>query len=216
MKRRNALIALCAACCLALALIGTTAGNVAAADDTARVQQWGEADKAYDRYLQTAPAADSLKIKADDFTVTNTEYDHQVELAKLAGYTDAEKRAMDVLIGRYAVYYCALREGYSISEEELDAYVAGCKADMEGADNIQDYYDYLAARGITEEEYWADFKENRRYYCVIAKYKQPYYDAFCQEHPGFDSTDPDDAQLWEDYWDQVVDAAAKAEHVTVY
>lgn len=220
MNRKYGILMMSLVCCIALGAMYTTTGTAEALDDAAKIQMWGELDRQYDQTLAADALAldDDLKIRADDFCVTNNEYTHQTELAKLAGYSGkaAEERALAVLLERYAVYYCALREGYSVSEEELDGYVAACRADMDGAANIEDFYAYLRAREITEEEYWEAFKENRRYYCVIALYREPYYDAFCKEHPEFDPMDPDDAAAWEKYWNEIVEDAVAAEHTIVY
>lgn len=221
MKRAPAMIVMGTICCIALGIFSNTS-NVNAAEPLSteeKIQLWGTLDKKYDESSAIAAySANDLKIEADDFTVTNAEYLHQVETAKLAGYTgeSAEQRALDVLLERYAVYYHALSMGYSISEAELDDYVAACRADMAGASNIEDFYAYLDARDITEDEYWEYFKENRRYYCVISQYKEPYYKDFCDNHPQFDPTDPDDAELWSAYWDDIKADAISSQHVMIH
>lgn len=218
MKRISGVISLFAICFIVLG-VTNSANSAPQLSVDEKMQLWGELDKQYDESMEIAPLAmNDVKIKGDDFTVTNAEYMHQVETSKLAGYTGqaAEKRALDILLERYAIYHHALNMGYSISEEELDEYVAACRADMVGASNIDDFYHYLEAREITEDEYWEYFKENRRYYCVIAKYKEPYYDAFREEHPGFDPTNSEDLASWDEQWNSIKEDAMEAQHVIVY
>lgn len=98
---------------------------------------------------------EEIYMVGNEILITNTEIEQAKEYYLLNGYTndEAEKTAVDYM-GKYnALYVEAIKKGYSVSDDEIYAYLETLKKSLDEAENQDDIQALIDGYG-SEEDYW--------------------------------------------------------------
>lgn len=137
-------------------------------------------------------------------TVTVEEIEQATEFYKLSGMSeeDARLKAENYMLEYEALYQEAIRSGYSVSDEEIDAYLSELKETMNTAANKKDVEE-LIAQFDSPEEYW-------EYQHSVSQKSLPIQKYVAEKKKEFDSED-----LWEEYFQQLKQNLVNAEEYTI-
>lgn len=113
--------------------------------------KWGKVLK--ENTIQTY--SDDLYAEGNNSCITKKDYEQTLQFELLSGLNqeEAEKEAYKYVTEREALYYQAVKAGYSVTEEEARAYIEELKKMTDEADNKEDI-SQLIAQFDSEEDYW--------------------------------------------------------------
>ena len=152
---------------------------------------------------------DDFAISADYFQLTAAEF-------VLSGCTEqeAQELARETLLEKYCLYAAAKKENCVASDEQVDQVIQETREGLLRASNKADFYDYLQGMGIEESEYWESQFENVKIYESIGLYKEMCFEKYMSQEDLRDTDRVGEEQdLWEAYWENIVDSAIKAQHI---
>ena len=116
-----------------------------------KYREWGEID------AQSQPYAP--RVEGNVITIPSQRIDAIEETARLFEIPYSREDAVDSIARRETLYLTALREGYTVSDEEIDEFVQ-LQIDMSSkASNLDIFNEYLIGYGMSLEEYWRDQRD---------------------------------------------------------
>lgn len=157
----------------------------------------------------TGQGADEPVITGKDFTVTRHVFQNMVAQNQNTGMEpqQAEQYALMQYIIRRSVYFQAVSEGFQASDAAVQQDIDDTKAAAKSADNAEDYYEFIAGTGMTEDEYWDSMFETRRMLITLEDFAEAKRTAFLA-----DGHTQADAAAWEadcfDLTQKAIDAQA--------
>lgn len=174
-----------------------------------------EGGKLYAESLQTpsqAQGADEPAITGKDFTVTRHVFQNMVEQNQHTGMEpqQAEQYALMQYIVRRSVYFQAVSEGFQASDAAVQQDIDYTKEAAKSADNAEDYYEFIAGTGMTEDEYWDSMFETRRMLITLENFAEAKRTAFLA-----DGHTQEDAAAWEAYCFDLTQKAINAQAITL-
>ena len=122
----------------------------------------------------------------------------------------AEQLAYCQLILQRALYYQAIQEGVSATEEEVNAQIETDRAVMPTAGNADDYLEYIEGTGMTEDEYWDSMRETYQRTMTLAKYAEQKRAEFLTAE-----NDPTDTESWDAYCLELTRQAVAAQDIVL-
>ena len=178
-----------------------------------------EGGKLYAESLQTPSKAQGTEQGADepaitgkDFTVTRHVFQNMVEQNQHTGMEpqQAEQYALMQYIVRRSVYFQAVSEGFQASDAAVQQDIDYTKEAAKSADNAEDYYEFIAGTGMTEDEYWDSMFETRRMLITLENFAEAKRTAFLA-----DGHTQEDAAAWEAYCFDLTQKAIDAQAITL-
>ena len=152
-----------------------------------------------------------LAMRANDFSISNQQFQQTVDGFVLAGYSQEEavQRTKTLLSEKYAMYQEALQHGFEGRLDHVLEQMEQTKAGIESASNRGDYEGFLEGIGMTSDEYWESQIDNMMVYDAIHCYQESLKEAY--EIP--DVTPEEAQQQWEDYYQACVDQAVEKQEI---
>lgn len=111
-----------------------------------------------------------------------------------ADVENGEELALAYILRREALYNAGLANGFTASDEELQAVIQQNEEMSKDSDGKEYFDEYLKAAGMTEHEYWVSLSDKLKKEIVIGKYLSAEKAAH-----SFDSTEE-----WENYEKELV------------
>ena len=126
------------------------------------------------------PEKELIDLNGDTLTYTNN-FELSVNASLASGdYTDRET-VENLLLTNWLFAREAEAKGYTVADEEVDAFIRE-QQDMENENREDGVFDtYLASIGMSEEEYYATFRDQYRDLLLIGKYSDDLRDGFIRE-----------------------------------
>lgn len=116
-----------------------------------------------------ADTTSTLYAKGNDIEITNEEFNFEVNVFQLKDSQNPEADALQYLLEIKVLYYNAVKNGYSVSESEVDEVIAGLKNDVKLAENSNDIQEFLKGFG-SEDAYWEYIRDITKKDIITSKY----------------------------------------------
>ncbi|BCK01510.1 hypothetical protein [Anaerocolumna chitinilytica] len=113
--------------------------------------------------------ANSLYAKGKHIQITEKEYNLHVKVYELKHSKDPEKEALQDLLESKVLYYHAVKEGYSVSDSEINDTIKELKDSMKTAANADDMIAFMKGFG-SEDNYWVYIRDTMKSSSVTNKY----------------------------------------------
>ena len=160
------------------------------------------------RKAKSASAGQDIYAKGKDATISITEMKQTVYFYQLQGNENAEELAYEYMKESAALYAKAVSEGYAVTDEEVEAYVAGLRAVLESDEldetSRQQVKDVMAGFG-NEEDYWEYQVEVNRRLLVSQKYVDKLQEEFYADTSK-------EQEEWNEYFDNFKRNLVEEEH----
>ncbi|MGN0269551.1 MAG: hypothetical protein ACI4CX_02530 [Candidatus Weimeria sp.] len=160
----------------------------------------------------TGASLSDVAVTGKNTEITNKDLNDAMKYYMANGESSekAKEDALEYLEEYNALYVQAKNKGYSVTEKEVDDYLAGLKADMETAENKSDIKAIIAAYG-NEDDYWKHLKKVYMKALVVMKYTKDLESDFAKNYSGEkNSTEYSDA--WDKEFSQIKADAVKSEN----
>lgn len=199
MSRGKRIISAVIAFAFALSLI-----SIPVVGESKNVKVLGEWGEILNRYAGMPPtyADEDLYAVGNSITVTKREVEQATDFFVRASddYDTARAKAIDSAMKREALYAAAVKNGYTVTEEEIWEYLDGLKEFISGATNKDDVQAVIDAFP-SEEDYWnyefTVYQKN----LPIEKYadhlRKVYYEQLNSE-----GAEGDYNLLWKEYYEE--------------
>lgn len=117
------------------------------------MSEWGKTLNKYAKYEDTKEP--DVYAKGITATITEEEVQQATDFYILSGMSseEAKETAINYVKEREALYQEAIRNGYSVTDDEVLAYLEELKETINTADNKEDAYAVMNSFG-SEQEYW--------------------------------------------------------------
>jgi len=101
-------------------------------------------------------ALDESKIlfKGNDTVITKAEVDVYEKYYSALGTDDPHQRAVEAVEERHALYAAAIKSGYAVTDDDVNAYLEEIKSGLKEALGDKDFAKLIASFG-SEDKYWA-------------------------------------------------------------
>ncbi len=144
-----------------------------------------------------------------DIVITNKEVEIAKSFYELQGQSeeDAEKSAVKYMEEFSAMYVEAINNGFDVTQEEVEEYVAGLKETAKEAANSEDVYKVIS-QFESEEEYWEYQKEVCKKQLPIQKYVKSLEQEY-SEKIGKEINDEETTDSWNKELEKIKEKAAK-------
>ena len=116
-----------------------------------KYREWGEIDAQAQQYTP--------RVEKNVITIASQQIDALEKAAHLFGISYSRQDAVDAIVRRETLYLTALREGYTVSDEEIDAHVQLQIDSSSKAQNSDIFNEYFIGYGKSLEEYWKDQRD---------------------------------------------------------
>ncbi len=147
-----------------------------------------------------------------DIVITQSEIDSYVKFYNAAKEDDPEEKAVRYANERNALYAAAMKNGFDVSNEEIEEYLNGLK-DALKADENKDMYEQVVAGFGSEKDYWAYLSETHKTEIPIQKYVEYLKENYREE---LDTSDDEDfEELWASKFEQIKDELVEEESFIV-
>ena len=135
---------------LSVTLLAALAIGVLSMADVTIMEKWGVIQE-----KQSKANSDKLYAIGKNGEVLQTEFEQAKQFYILSGVgeTDAERQAKDYMLKREALYQEAIKNGYSVTDEEIWNYLDELKEFAKKADNKEDI-ESVISQFDNEEAYW--------------------------------------------------------------
>ena len=175
---------------------------------------WGEILKqsADEEKINTQSADDEpLYAVGKDVSITMKEYEQVKSFYKLKSedYGQAAKDA-DKEIKQYnALYAAAVKNGYSVTDEQVQAYIEDMKLQLESVDNSEDIQDVID-QFDSEDDYWAYEFTVYQKQLPIQNYVSALNDEYNEK--AVDSSSEEAQEEWDTYFENLKDKLVKEQN----
>lgn len=156
-----------------------------------------------------------LKFEGDTIRITKRDFDRVAAKKALYGDKNAAAHTREELLQREALYQMAVKAGYTVSDEELSAYMEQFKEDMRTATNADEFAAYLEGAGLTMDEYCQLFGWTYRQDMVLTAYFEPLRQEFLQKNnlsPGIEEANT----RWSEEFTRMAEEYIAADNVVEY
>lgn len=138
---------------IAVAVLGTAvAFGLPALDRMERLRMAGELEKAKQEAI--ANGQDYVVARGNNIEIKNPEVDRIVAGYEMLNSPKGKADAIDFLAKRVALEAEAIRQGYTVTEEEVQDYI-NLQLEMgKNASNYHEFAEFLEGAQMTAEEYW--------------------------------------------------------------
>lgn len=182
---------------------------------------WKQADKAgaESTYKKVGTVLeDELKesdsrivAEGKNIAVGQKEVNIRCELSKYSKNVLSEEDAVQELIEEKALYEEAVKNGFQISDAELDKEMAELKEVVEASENA-DVVQELISAFEDEDAYWEYVRERNLIKGTILAYQQSLKEQYCEKDRVTQETEVDEKE-WETYMEQVTKKAVDKQEV---
>lgn len=126
--------------------------------NSSKVELWGEAVQ---EYVTSPIGEDAAVLRSLDVAVDNKITLPQIEINQakdfyiIAGYGESEAYELAITYVKEinALYQEAIKNGYTVTEDEISAYLEQLKTEFNSAGNSEEIYSFINSFE-SEEEYW--------------------------------------------------------------
>lgn len=146
--------------------------------------------------------SDEIYEVGEDFVISSDEVEQYEEFYRVNGSENAEEEAVEFAEERAALYAEALKNGYEVTDEEVQEYLDELKSTLKETMSETEYRDLVNAVG-SEEEYWAYEFELYKVDLPIQKYVAD-KEAEFKEDSGIEDADELDSE-WVDEFEDLKD-----------
>lgn len=157
---------------------------------------------------KSASAASDIYAEGKEATISITEMKQAVYFYQLQGNENAEELAYEYMKESAALYAKAVSEGYAVTDEEVESYVAEIRATAESDEldetSRQQVNDVIAGFG-GEENYW-EYQVEVNHKLLVS---QKYVDKLQEE---FYADSSKGQEEWNDYFDNFKRNLVEEEH----
>lgn len=201
----------------AIFLMGTITAY-ATSVSTEDAQLWSKIGQLFKSYKDSSDDSIFAKGKSGGI-VTKEDIEQATEFYVLAGYSESESRekAIDYMLSRDALYQKAISEGYTVTNDEIWAYLDELKVTISQSDNAEQAQ-ILIDQFDSEEEYWQHEFEVYQVNLPIEKYtealQQEYYSNYAVPYSIDQNTD-NIMQGYSDYLDEIKENLVASEQYTI-
>ena len=159
-------------------------------------------------------SADEEKINtqsAKDVSITMKEYEQVKSFYKLKGEDDGQAaKDADKEIKQYnALYAAAVKNGYSVTDEQVQAYIEDMKLQLESVDNSEDIQDVID-QFDSEDDYWAYEFAVYQKQLPIQNYVSALNDEYNEK--AVDSSSEEAQEEWDTYFENLKDKLVKEQN----
>lgn len=118
------------------------------------MSEWGKTLRGY-AIDEKVEEEQEIYAKGNSAAITEEEIQQATDFYILSGMNKdaAREKAIAYVKEREALYEEAIRNGYSVTEDEIWNYLEELKEDINNADNKEDVYEVMNSFG-SEQEYW--------------------------------------------------------------
>jgi hypothetical protein len=109
--------------------------------------------------VNTDQTAGTVVATVSNIKIFKSEVNSVVENNKAAGITKSYDDALKVVVRKDALYAESLKNGFTLSDSELQKTLDNAKAMTKNASNYDVFLQYLKGEGITEQQYWDGQKD---------------------------------------------------------
>ena len=164
------------------------------------MKEWGRIlkENAYDMPQESTYALGKNTV------ITNKDIDQVAKFYMLSGLDEqsAREEAIEYVMQREALYHAAIENGYSVTDEEVWAYIEELKRVIDSADNREDAMAVMS-QFDSEEDYWNyEFMVYQKN-LPIQNYVYDLEQAFNQVSVYSDETTDGDDSGWQQYFEQI-------------
>lgn len=150
--------------------------------------------------------------------ITNADIEQATEFYVLAGCdrSSAREKAIHYMLQRDATYQKAVSEGYSVTDDEINAYLDELKVALKDADN-SDEAQALIDQFDSEEDYWQHEFEVYKVNLPIEKYLEAMKQEYLQNSSlqADEQSSSDAIESWNDYVEALQADLVEAEQYTI-
>ena len=173
---------------------------------------WGEILKqsADEEKINTQSADDEpLYAVGKDVSITMKEYEQVKSFYKLKSEDDGQAaKDADKEIKQYnALYAAAVKNGYSVTDEQVQAYIEDMKLQLESVDNSEDIQDVID-QFDSEDDYWAYEFTVYQKQLPIQNYVSALNDEYNEK--AVDSSSEEAQEEWDTYFENLKDKLVKS------
>ncbi len=143
--------------------------------------------------------SDDLYAVGNNTSITQKDYEQTLQFQLLSGLEqkEAEKEAYRYVTEREALYYQAVKAGYSVTEEEVRDYIEILKQMVEEAENREDIQQ-LIEQFDSEEAYWeyevSVYMKNLPIQNYVESLQTDFYKQISSDETGSETA-------WDEYFD---------------
>ncbi|WP_343249201.1 hypothetical protein [Diplocloster hominis] len=199
MGKKKRLLSALVAFAFVMGMVGVPA--LGGSKNAAVLSKWGSILSGYADKTQTLSEGD-LYATGNSITVTKQEIEQATDFFMQTSddYDTARAKAIDSAMKREALYAAAIEHGYTVTDEEIWAYLEDLKELMSKAANKDDVQAVIDAFP-SEDDYWAYEYTVYQKNLPIEKYandlRKAYYEQLANS-----GADEDYSLLWKDYYNQ--------------
>lgn len=146
-------------------------------------------------------------ILAEHFTIYSDELDFLTEEFSLTHPENAADIAAQTLIEKYTLFYQAQKAGLVVSDADVEAVIRK-QIEIFAETPSEEYDEFLAGLGMTNEEYWNSRKDELIITESIAAWKEQQFDEYARSYE-----ENADSQDWENYYDKLKNSLIEKEHI---
>lgn len=188
-----------------LCLIGIAVVPAAASEltrgNTFDFKSWGRALKEDSEKISVHTRnAEDVYVRGESAVVTNADIEKGTRFYMASGMEEAaaRKKAIEYFEEFEAVYAEAVRQGYSVDEQEVEVYLDKMKSELFGNttdEETQEQYREMIEQFDSEEDYWDYEKEVYRKQLPIEKLVNALEKEYLEQQPNGGETG------WEEYFE---------------
>lgn len=164
------------------------------------------------RKINTQSAEDEpLYAVGKDVSITMKEYEQVRSFYQLKGEDDGQAaQDADKEIKQYnALYAAAVKNGYSVTDEQVQAYIEDMKLQLESVDNSEDIQDVID-QFDSEDDYWAYEFTVYQKQLPIQNYVSALNDEYNEK--AVDSSSEEAQEEWDTYFENLKDKLVKEQN----
>lgn len=162
------------------------------------MKKWGQAER---KIMNQKMAGNEIYAKGKTIRINRKEVEIITARYALEGNENGEEAAYKYLVRREALHQIAVKNGYTVSQQEAQEYVNGIKEDFESmSDTI--FSAYLEGMGMSVSDYWDSQYEILKNELLTDKYLKVEKEKYAKAHKIVEWT-PEEWAGWQKFLDNM-------------
>lgn len=162
------------------------------------MKKWGQAER---KIMNQKMAGNEIYAQGKTIRINRQEVDIIASRYALEGDENGEEAAYKYLVRREALHQIAIKNGYTVSQQEAQEYVNGIKEDFESmSDTI--FSAYLEGMGMSVSDYWDSQYEILKNELLTDKYLKVEKEKYAKAHKIVEWT-PEEWAGWQKFLDNL-------------
>lgn len=162
------------------------------------MKKWGQAER---KIMNQKMSGNEIYAKGKTIRINRKEVEIITARYALEGNENGEEAAYKYLVRREALHQIAVKNGYTVSQQEAQEYVNGIKEDFESmSDTI--FSAYLEGMGMSVSDYWDSQYEILKNELLTDKYLKVEKEKYAKAHKIVEWT-PEEWAGWQKFLDNM-------------